>query len=106
MVWIINTIAILITAYLIPGIKLAGFVEAVFAAAILGILNALIKPILIFLTFPITLITLGLFLFVINAVIFYVVGLLSPGFKVESFWSALLASIVVSIVSFLTNALI
>lgn len=97
--WIIATIAILLVAYLLPGIRVASLGSAFIAAAVLAVLNALIRPILVVLTFPLTIVTLGLFLFVINALLFQLAGALVPGFKVESFWWALAASFLVSIVS-------
>ncbi len=99
--WLVTTIAILVAAYIIPGIRIDSLGAALVGAAILGILNAVLRPILVILTFPITLITLGLFLFVLNALIFLLAGSLLDGFNVRSFWSALLGSLVVSIVSFL-----
>jgi putative membrane protein len=101
--WLITTIAILLAAYLIPGIRIAGAGAAVIAAAILGILNALLKPILVVLTFPLTIVTLGLFLLVINALMFLLAGALVRGLEVKSFWAALLGSLVVSVVSFIAH---
>ena len=103
--WLIATIAILVAAHIIPGIKVDSLGAALVAAAVLGILNALVKPILVILTLPITLLTLGLFLFVLNALIFWLAGSLFATFHVESFWSALLGSLVVSIVSYLANSI-
>ncbi len=87
--WIIITVAILLAAYLIPGIKVESLGAAIIGAAILGLLNSLIKPILIILTFPITILTLGLFIFVINALLFWLAGSMIRGFSVRSFGSAL-----------------
>ncbi len=103
--WIITTVAILVVAYIMPGVRVAGIGGAVVAAAILGILNAIVRPILVILTLPITILTLGLFLFIVNAFVFWIVGSIYSGFKVESFGTALIASIIVSIVSFLLNFL-
>lgn len=103
--WLIATIAILVAAHIIPGIKVDSLGAALVGAAILGILNAVLKPIFIVLTLPITLITFGLFLFVINALIFWLAGSFLSGFHVQSFWSALLGSLVVSIVSYLANSI-
>jgi putative membrane protein len=102
--WFIITVAILIAANVVPGIKVADLQTALIAAAILGILNALVRPILVLLTLPITLLTLGLFLFVINALMFQLAGHLVTGFQVASFWSALLGSLVVTIVSYVTHS--
>jgi putative membrane protein len=101
--WLITTIAILLAAYIIPGIRIAGASAAIIGAAILGILNGLLKPILVVLTFPLTIVTLGLFLLVLNALMFLLAGSLVDGFEVKSFWSALLGSLVVSVVSFIAH---
>jgi putative membrane protein len=104
--WIIGTITILIVAYLLPGVRVAGLSSAIIAAAILGILNALVKPILVFFTLPLTILTFGLFLVVVNALVFLLAGSLFRGFKVDSFGSALIASIIVSVVSFVLNRIV
>lgn len=101
--WLITTVAVLVAAYLIPGIRIASVGAAIIGAAILGILNTLLKPILVVLTFPLTIVTLGLFLLVINALMFLLAGALVQGFEVKSFWSALLGSLVVSIVGFIAH---
>ena len=98
--WIIITLAILLAAYLIPGIRVDSLGAAIVGAAILGLLNALIRPILIVLTFPLTILTLGLFIFVINALLFWLAGSMIRGFSVRSFGSALLGSLVVTVVNF------
>ena len=103
--WIIITIAILLAAYLIPGIKVDSLGSAIVGAAILGLLNVLIKPILIILTFPITLLTLGLFIFVINALLFWLAGSMIRGFSVRSFGPALLGSLVVTVITFIAQHL-
>jgi putative membrane protein len=103
--WIIITVAILIAAYILPGVTVRSTGTAIFAAAILGILNALVRPILVFLTLPITIITLGLFLFVINALMFMLAGALVSGFQVKSFWDALLGSLIVTVVSYISHAI-
>jgi putative membrane protein len=103
--WLITTIAILVAAHIIPGIRVDSLGGALVGAAILGILNAVFKPIFVVLTLPITLITFGLFLFVINALVFWLAGSLLSGFHVQSFWSALLGSLVVSIVSYLAGSI-
>lgn len=101
--WLIITVAILLAAYLISGITVRSFGAAIIAAAVLGIINAIIRPILVILTLPITILTLGLFLFVINALMFMLAGAIVPGFQVKSFWSALLGSLVVTVVTFIAN---
>jgi putative membrane protein len=104
LVWILNAVALLVVAYLLPGITVVSFGSAMWAALILGLVNMLIKPILILLTLPITIVTLGLFLFVINALLFWFVGSMMSGFKVNGFWWAVIGAIVYSLISgFLTN---
>ena len=97
---LITAVAVVVAAYLIPGIHVGGFMTAIIVAIALAILNALIKPILTILTIPITIVTLGLFLLVINAAMVSLAGWMVSGFEVDSFWSALFFSIIVSIVSF------
>ncbi len=101
--WLITTIAILIATELVSGVKVEGFATALVAAAILGVLNALVRPVLILLTLPLTIVTLGVFILVINALLFQLAGAIIPGLVVDSFWSALWASLIVSIVSWITN---
>jgi len=101
--WVIVTLAILLAAYIIPGVRVRNVTTALVAAAVLSLLNALVRPILVFLTFPITILTLGLFLLVVNALMFMLVSAIVPGFEVKNFWSALLGSLVVSVVSLVTH---
>ncbi len=104
LVWILNAVALLAVAYLLPGITVASFGSAMWAALILGLVNMLVKPVLILLTLPITIVTLGLFLFVINALLFWFVGSMLTGFKVNGFWWAVIGALVYSLISgFLTN---
>jgi putative membrane protein len=104
--WIIITVVILIVAFIVPGIKVKSPGSALLAAAVLGVLNVLVRPILVFLTLPITIITLGLFLLVINALILMLTSAIVPGFEVKSFWHAVLGAIVISIISFLTGTVL
>ncbi len=97
--WIITAVSLLITAHFVPGIKIDTFTDAAIGAIVLGLINAIVKPIMVLLTLPLTILTLGLFLFVINALSFYLVAYLTPGFHVSTFWAALLGSIVLSLVS-------
>jgi len=102
--WLILTAAIIITAYLSGGIYVSGFFSAFFAAAILGILNAFFRPLLLLLTLPLNVLTLGLFTFVINAIMLMMASGLIPGFEVHGFWSAVFGSLLISIISwFLTS---
>lgn len=91
-------IAIIIASYILPGIHIRDFISALIAAAVLALLNTFIKPLLIILTIPITILTLGLFLLVINALIVMMGAHLVPGFTVDSFWWALGFSLVVSLI--------
>ena len=104
--WLVITVAIIITSYLMGGIHVTGFLSALFAAGILGILNAIFRPILIILTLPINILTLGLFTFVINAVLLMMVSGVVTGFKVDGFWSAVLGSLLISIVSWLLGSFV
>ena len=104
--WLFLTVAILVAAHLIQGFEVKGFWSAFLAAAILGVLNALFRPVLIILTLPINILTLGLFTFVINAVLIMMVSGVVGGFEVHGFWSALLGSLIISIVSWLLNSFI
>ena len=97
--WIISALTIIVTAYLLPGVTVGGFTTALVVAVVLGAINIFIKPILIILTLPINILSLGLFTFVINAVIIILVSKIVPGFKVDGFISALLFSIILSVIN-------
>ncbi len=103
---IVTAFALLLVAHFLPGITVTGIFPALIAAVILGLMNALVRPILVILTLPITIITLGLFIFVINGFLFWFVASFIDGFAVSGFWIALLGSVLVSIVSSLVNKLI
>jgi putative membrane protein len=104
--WLIMVLAIVISSYLIPGVSVAGFWSALWLALFLGIVNVLVRPILILITLPINILTLGLFTFVINALLILLAASVIKGFSVSGFWIAMLFSIVLSIVSYLINVLI
>ena len=106
LVWLINAVALMAVAYLLPGIAVANFVTALIAALVLGLVNAVIKPILILLTLPATLLTLGLFIFVLNGLLFWFVGSFISGFTVDGFWPGVFGAIGYSIVSWALSALI
>lgn len=106
LVWILNAVALLIVAYLLPGINVASFGSALIAALVLGLLNTLVKPVLILLTLPITVVTLGLFLLVLNALVFWFAGSILKGFEVTGFWWAVLGALVYSVVSGLLSRLL
>ena len=99
LVWILNAVALLVVAYILPGITVASFGSALIAALVLGLLNAVVKPLLILLTLPLTIVTLGLFLLVLNALVFWFAGSILKGFQVDGFWWAVIGAIVYSIVS-------
>ena len=101
---LLNGIAIVVAAWLVPGVTLTGPVPAVIAGAILGVINALVKPILIILTLPFTLVTLGLFLFVVNAICLALTAALVPGFSIDGFLAAFLGALLVTVVSWVLNA--
>lgn len=101
---IISTLAVLITAYLLPGVRVDGFMTAVLIAIVLGCLNAIIKPLLILFSLPLVVFSFGLFLIVINTLIILLTDKLVDGFRVDGFWHALLFSIVLSMVTSILNA--
>ncbi len=104
--WLILTMAILLAAYLIDGIRVSGFHSVLLAAAVLGILNTLLRPVLILLTLPLNILTLGLFTFLINAFILKMTAGLIPGFDVTGFWPAVFGALVISIVNWLLGTFI
>ncbi|HYL25788.1 MAG TPA: phage holin family protein [Burkholderiales bacterium] len=106
LVWLINTVALILVAYLLPGVSVATFTSALVAALVLGLVNTVIRPILILLTLPVTILTLGLFIFVINGLLFWFVGSFIQGFLVAGFWWGVLGAIVYSVISWLLTALV
>ena len=106
LVWLINALALIAVAYLMPSINVSSFTSALVAALVLGLVNAIIRPLLVLLTLPVTVITLGLFILVINALLFWLVGTLLDGFRVHGFWGAFVGSILFSIVSWALSALV
>lgn len=106
LVWILNAVALLVVAYLLPGITVASFGSALIAALVLGLLNMLVKPVLVLLTLPITIVTLGLFLIILNALLFWFAGSILKGFQVNGFWWAVIGAILYSIISGLLSMLL
>ena len=106
LVWILNAVALLVVAYILPGIQVASFMSALGAAVVLGLLNMLVKPVLQLLTLPLTIVTLGLFLLVVNALVFWLAGSILKGFQVTGFWWAFIGAILYSIVTSLLSNLI
>jgi putative membrane protein len=103
---LVNAVAIYVVAAIVPGIELHGWLSALGAGLVLGLVNAVVRPVLVILTLPITLVTLGLFLLVLNALCLWLTSALVKGFEVTGFWSALLGALLVSIVSFILNAFV
>jgi len=103
---LITALALVIVERLIPGIVVEGLYPALIAAVVLGLLNVIVKPILIILTLPVTIVTLGLFIFVINALLFWFAASFIDGFSVEGFIPALIGSIAVSVISAIGNKLL
>jgi len=104
--WLILTVAIMFAAYMMAGIHVKNFFSAFLAAAILGILNAFFRPILILLTLPINILTLGLFTFIINALLLKMASGVISGFEIYGFWSAVFGSLIISLVSWILSSLI
>jgi putative membrane protein len=105
-IWLLNALALLVLPYVIPSVQVTSFGSALFAALVLGFINTLIRPVLVLLTLPVTLLTLGLFIFVINGLLFWFVGSFVHGFVVSGFWSGVFGAIVYSIVSWLLASLV
>lgn len=100
---IVTAFALLLVARFVPGIHVEGLLPAIIAAFFIGLLNVLVRPVLVLLTLPITILSLGLFIFVINAGLFLFVASFVDGFSVSNFWTALLGSLIVSVISSLIN---
>lgn len=103
--WVISALAVVVAAYLLPGVHVSSFVTALIVAVVLGIINAFVKPLLLILTLPITIVTLGLFTLVINAFLILLTSYLVPGFVVDGFWWALIFSVVLSAVNWFLSEL-
>lgn len=99
LIWILNALALLTVANFVPGIHLDSFFDAMIAAFFLGLVNTLIRPLLLLLTLPVTLLTLGLFIFVINGLLFWFVGSVLKGFVVDGFWFGVLGAVLYSFIS-------
>ncbi|MGV8897951.1 MAG: phage holin family protein [Burkholderiaceae bacterium] len=105
-VWLINTLALLALPYLMHSVRVDSFATALIAALLLGLVNALIRPIFILLTLPVTVLTMGLFIFIINGLMFWAVSSLVDGFRVGGFWSAVGGALLFSIISWALSAII
>jgi putative membrane protein len=106
LVWLVNAVALIAVAYLMPGIAVSSFGAALVAALVLGLVNAVVRPVLVLLTLPVTILTLGLFIFVLNGLLFWMVGSWLEGFHVAGFWSAVFGAILFSLVSWAISALV
>ncbi len=104
--WLLNALALLFTAWLMPGIEIKGFGAALIAALVLGVVNAVIRPIVLFFTLPLNILTLGLFTLVINALMLLIAKSVVNGFIVSGFWAAFFGSIVLTVISGLLSAVI
>jgi putative membrane protein len=104
--WVINALALYATAWLLDGVDVSGFGAALVAAAVLAIVNAIIRPVLILLTLPVNILTLGLFTFVINGGMLLLVGRVVRGFEVSGLLTAVVASLILTVISAILNALI
>lgn len=103
--WLVYTVAILIVAYILPGVAVVSFVTALVLAVVLGVINAVLKPILLILTLPINILTLGLFTLVINALLVMLASMIVPGFVILNFWWALLFAVVLSVVNWFLHSM-
>jgi putative membrane protein len=103
---VVNAAALMILAYFLPGVSVTGFGGALVAALVLGVVNAILRPILFIITLPLQIVTLGLFTFVINGLLFWWVGHLGIGLMVSGFWTAFWGAIVLGIISFVLSALV
>lgn len=106
LVWLINALALLALPYVVASVQVDSFVTALVAALVLGLVNTLIRPVLVLLTLPATVLTLGLFIFVINGLLFWMVASFLRGFHVGGFWSAVLGAIVYGLISWVASALV
>ncbi len=106
LVWLINAVALFALPYVFPWVQIDSFWTALVAALVLGLINALIRPLLVLLTLPVTIVTLGLFIFVINGLLFWWVGSFISGFHVNGFWSGVFGAIVYSLISWLLSSLL
>ena len=104
--WLLSALALLGVAYFVPGITVSNFTAALIAAAVIGLVNMLIKPILLILTLPVTIITLGLFIFVINGILFWLVGNFLDGFDVKTLMAGTIGAIVYSVISWVLSAIV
>lgn len=101
--WLIYAVAILLSAYLLPGVKVAGFGVALLVALVLGLCNIFLRPLMILITIPLTILTFGLFLLVINTLMILLTSSMVSGFQVRNFWWAFLFSIILSVINYILS---
>lgn len=106
LVWLINALCLLAVAHLVPGVHVVNFTAALIAAVVLGLVNTFIKPVLSLLTLPVTILTLGLFSFVLNALMFGLAAYFLSGFNVDGFWAALIGAVVFGVLSWIANSIL
>ena len=104
--WLLNALALLAVAYLVPDIHVSNFMSALIAAAVIGLANMLIKPVLLILTLPVTILTLGLFIFVINGILFWAVGHFLQGFEVKTLMAGIIGAFAYSVISWILIAIV
>lgn len=104
--WLLNALALLAVAYLVPGIHVATFPAALIVALVIALVNMLIRPILVILTLPITILTLGLFILVINGILFYAIAYLVSGFDVQTIGAGIIGALVYSVISWILSTLL
>lgn len=103
--WVLSALSLMLVTYLVPGITVASFYSALWAALVLGLINALVRPVLILLTLPVNILTLGLFTLVINALLFWLASSVVKGFNVGGFWPAFWGALAVSVISWILNGI-
>lgn len=104
--WLVSALSLWVVSFLIPGMEISGPLALFGGALVLGLLNALVKPLLVLLTLPLTLLTLGLFLLVLNAALFSLAAWFVPGFEVAGFWSAFFGALLYSVINFFLSRLV
>lgn len=104
--WLLNALALLAVTYLVPDIHVSSFVYALIAAAVIGLANILIRPVLLILTLPVTILTLGLFILVINGLMFWLAGYFLQGFEVKTIAAGIIGAVVYSIISWILSAIV
>ena len=104
--WFLSALALWLVARIVPGIELRGFGDALIATIVIAVVNAIVGPIARFISFPLVILTLGLFMFVVNAVLLKLASFFSPGFKIHGFFSALIGSLVLTVLSWLLRHMV